>query len=748
MTTSKTKSVRFSTGETAYDNAPKQREVDSFDEFEKFILANRSARKGTGYFCGPLALGPHDDPIKYPSNGHYRLKKHALPRTFLATDEDGYVDVEAYHELFDLFKQFRGFGYTTRKHQANAPRTRAVFELSRPVDRDEGKMLGEALGLYIESKLGPDRVKLDGSVYRNEQPVFAPGIDAEAFHFAGKPIDVDCFLLSHPPGATKTTSKRATSAFVTDANSCGLVSKDIAQRTYARLKPHSLEKVLGLINCDNEPEWFEVACALARAYCEDGRYYFERFSRGDYRGKPYPTFDQAEVNAKYDRALRELAIRPVGYGIRHLVLMAGLQPHDVDYDGLITAPTTPTSPTFEGLLMRGKRPQQIEENLKAVLDQHGVVARYNQVEKNLQVTIPGVECISDELENVYLSKVTDLAIKAGMTAARIPELTLAIAVRNVYCPVQTYIGSKPWDGLSRFEQFVSQMEVSQPQLARWLVRKWLIQAVAAVFEPNGIANAGVLVLTGKQSLGKTRLFKDLASGVPETFLEGTTLDPANRDSVMAVIRHWIVELGELDATFRKSDLAQLKAFITRQEDVLRRPYAQKESSYRRRTVFAGTVNDHMFLHDLTGNRRFWTLDVQAIHRDATIDYQQLWAEVKTWYDAKETWHLNTIEIEELNRYSEPFLALDPVVERLLARYDFSKATQWEGRSMIEICQSIDLFNPTKANFMQLASAIRKYNGNQAPRMSHGIKKHMVPIQPARQPESWSRPLHAILLEKP
>jgi putative DNA primase/helicase len=72
--------------------------------------------------------------------------------------------------------------------------------------------------------------------------------------------------------------------------------------------------------------------------------------------------------------------------------------------------------------------------------------------------------------------------------------------------------------------------------------------------------------------------------------------------VMSAVSHWVVELGELDSTFKKSDVSVLKAFITRRQDKLRRPYARRDSVFPRRTVFAGTVNDYQFLHDNTGNR--------------------------------------------------------------------------------------------------------------------------------------------------
>ena len=343
-----------------------------------------------------------------------------------------------------------------------------------------------------------------------------------------------------------------------------------------------------------------------------------------------------------------------------------------------------------------------------------------------EVLVPGLFCVLDETDNTALNSVTDYALRAGMTPSRIPEILSALAAQRPYCPVQAYINSASWDGISRFAQFTGQIACGNTAFALLLWRKWLIQAVAAVFEQKGISNAGVLALTGAQGVGKTLLFKDLTSGVPAVFLEGQTLNPADKDSVMSTVSHWVVELGELDSTFRKADLAQLKAFITKSQDTLRRPYARKDSTFPRRTVFAGTVNDSEFLHDPTGNRRFWPIDVRSITRDMSIDYQQLWAEVKSWYDAGEKWYLDQTETDKLRQYSETFLVNDPDVEVLLAKFRFAGCSKWVDRKMQDICVDIGIERPTKAQTMRLADAIRRHNGGQRPRESNGVKYHYVP----------------------
>ena len=245
-------------------------------------------------------------------------------------------------------------------------------------------------------------------------------------------------------------------------------------------------------------------------------------------------------------------------------------------------------------------------------------------------------------------------------------------------------------------------------------------------EKKGLSGAGVLTFVGEQGVGKTRAFKDLTADLPDVFHEGATLDPSNKDSVISAITHWIVELGELESTFKKSEISQLKAFLTRDTDVVRRPYAKRNSTYPRRTVFAGTVNEYQFLHDTTGNRRFWPIEITQVKRDTTINYQQLWAEVYTWYRSGETWHLSEEEKKRLNQYIERFTVTDPAVDLMLQKFDFETALTWDWHSMADICTALGLDRPTKGDHMRLAAAIVKYNRKMKSRQTNGATYHYVP----------------------
>ena len=742
--------IKYSSGFDKFDNLPQQLVAKDFDEFTERVLAKRSPCKGKTYFCSAFIHGPHDDTKRYPGDGHYRLAKLAETKRFLVMDFDGFRDVTAFNQTFAVIGVFSGFGYTTWSSKHDAPRARAVLELDREVSRDEGLKVGEAFQAKLTRVIGVGAAVFDESVYRAEQPVYGPPPDAHTFRFGGKElVKADSFIKRFEDHAKAT----ATVPPIRSNHSA------TTRSGYSKLTQASLENVLAKVDYSNEGHWCDVANALARVYGEAGRTYFTTFSEGMYAGSTYPDFDIDEVNTRFDRALREVEFKLDGVGIKRLCTLAGIDTTTLEFEPELLSPedeaffaskpeylkpisgqlvsdgTRDTSEEIDAesnielffpVLNKQKKPSQVTENVKAVLTSKRIIVRYNQIKKSTEVLIPGMTCVLDERDNTSLTLLTDEVVKAGMSPARVDEMTSAIAAQNPYCPVQTYIESAPWDGVSRLSDFCNQIETPNVAMAYFLITKWLLQSVAAAYEVKGLSGAGVLVFTGEQAAGKTRLYRDLTSGLTDVFLEGATLNPEDKDSVFTACSHWIVELGELDATFKKSDIAQLKAFLTKSVDTLRKPYAKKDSTFPRRTVFAGTVNDFQFLQDPTGNRRFWPIEVTKINRDTTINYQQLWAEVKTIYDRGESWHLSKSELTLLNKHSEQFTVTEPVVEMLLKKYDFAVCTKWQERLIVDICTDINLDHPTKGDMQKLALAIKKYNGNQKPRESNGKKYHFVP----------------------
>jgi len=357
------------------------------------------------------------------------------------------------------------------------------------------------------------------------------------------------------------------------------------------------------------------------------------------------------------------------------------------------------------------------ENLEVLLSRLGVTVRYNMISKGTEILIPESAFSRDNKDNAAIADILSECEKARMSTKYVPQLLLRIADANAYNPVATWVESVPWDGVSRLSRFYATVDCGgqiDQGLKESLMRKWLIQAVGAAFSPDGIAAQGVLTFTGPQNIGKTTWFNRLAPESLGVIYTGHTLDVRSKDSQLIALRFWIVELGEVDATFRKSDTAALKSFVTREVDLIRRPYAMTESTYGRRTVFGASVNDPLFLSDPTGNRRFWTIPAVAFFLDPQLNMQQLWAELLALYRGGERWYLSMNETATLEEHNEDFTMINPIDERISAGFAWtllSESLQWATAS--EVLIRVGIKDPTPPQAKIAARALRKLNGGRS-----------------------------------
>ncbi|WP_323162833.1 VapE domain-containing protein [Stenotrophomonas maltophilia] len=372
-------------------------------------------------------------------------------------------------------------------------------------------------------------------------------------------------------------------------------------------------------------------------------------------------------------------------------------------------------PDFSG---KGK-PLPTARNLSELCRRTGVVVRYNVIKKDLEILVPGLQTTVDNAKEVAAGELLDCLHRVGMGTGSFETNLCQIAEANQYNPVATWIGSKPWDGVSRLQQFYDTVQEAEPKrmadgriLKEVLMRKWLISAVAAAFEPDGVVARGVLTFVSKQNLGKTRWAKQLAPPELQLIADGLVLNPSDKDSVKQVISKWIVELGEVDATFRKADIAALKAFISRSHDEIRRPYARTESRYARRTVLFASVNDERFLRDATGNTRWWTIHAVALGEPAKIDMQQVWAEALSLYKGGETWHLSPDELDELNDKNTDYEEISPISEMIDRNFNWSTPeSDWTHQyRATEIALAACIERPSRKDVNEAAAYVVKRYG--------------------------------------
>jgi len=376
------------------------------------------------------------------------------------------------------------------------------------------------------------------------------------------------------------------------------------------------------------------------------------------------------------------------------------------------------------------KPISTIENLIEILRRLNITAKYNIIKKEQCVEVPDMKYTLDNQANAKYAHIKSECARFKYPTGNLMDFLTNIADANSFNPVKDWICSVQWDGKSRLAEFYATITTKpeQMQLRNILIKRWLISAIASAFSDNGAASAGVLVLQGAQNLGKSAWFNKLTDQHGFT-LDGFVLRCDDKDSVKQAISHWLVELAELDSTFKKSELAELKAFLTRNRDVMRLPYSPKDSEFVRRTVFCATVNPSSFLQDHTGNKRFWVLECLHIDYDHKINMQQLWREVHDTLFAKgEPWHLTKEENEMLTKSNTDFETIDPIEEMILGKYNFeSDSKYWRDYlSATEILKSIGYDKINNQECARCAHVVKKLNGNVEKKIN-GYRKLLIPL---------------------
>lgn len=172
-------------------------------------------------------------------------------------------------------------------------------------------------------------------------------------------------------------------------------------------------------------------------------------------------------------------------------------------------------------------------------------------------------------------------------------------------------------------------------------------AVARVMNP-GCKFDYMLVLVGKQGVGKSTLFKRLGG---RWFNDSLSMnDTKDKTAAEKLQGYWIMEIGEL-AGIKKAEVEAVKSFLSRQHDIYRPAFGRRTIEHPRQCIIVGsTNNDSGFLRDSTGNRRFWPVTVEGapVGRgpwaidDYTVD--MLWAEAfDAWKQGEELYLTGELE---------------------------------------------------------------------------------------------------------
>lgn len=380
------------------------------------------------------------------------------------------------------------------------------------------------------------------------------------------------------------------------------------------------------------------------------------------------------------------------------------------------------------------KPLETIENLQEILRRIGVTARYNVMTKDEEFIVPGSSFSRDNAKNAARAWIRSECARFRMPATNLRGGLTFLADLNQYNPMREWVESKPWDGEDRLNLLCSCIvargeadDKDKQDFKDVLLTKWMLSAIGAAFEPDGVKAGGILVLQSDQYVGKTAFFNSLCP--PHLRQEGFRLNLDSNDSVRFACSRWLTELGELDSTFSKSDIGALKAFLTNSEERMRRAYKEDDNEYVRRTVFFGSVNELAYLQDDTGNRRYWTIECESITHRHGIDMQQCWAQVHEKYKRGESWYLTEAENKMLTRSNKRYESADPVAELVYSRLNWMAAeTIWEWRTATDVLKSLGYDKPLKRDVNKCASAIRELNGG---RSKHDGRARLLFVPPRK-----------------
>ena len=293
----------------------------------------------------------------------------------------------------------------------------------------------------------------------------------------------------------------------------------------------------------------------------------------------------------------------------------------------------------------------------------------------------------DSRYRIYMEKVYQLKGQE-----RLNDALTSAADQRAYNSVAAYLEGLTWDGEERIDTLlIDYLGADDNPYTRAVIRKTLCAAVArAVTKGKSVKYDYMPIIVGNQGIGKSEFISRLGK---QWFNDSLTTFEGKEASEV-IQGSWIIEVAEL-AAFNKSEVSTIKQFLTKKDDQYRPAYARRKERFPRRCVFFGTSNSTEFLRDDTGNRRFLPVDTDITK--ATKDIfkmdndivDQIWAEAVCKYRLGEKLHLDrdleAMAVKAQEEHTE-VLGNEGVILRyasLEVPVNWQKLSTWQRKNYVE-----------------------------------------------------------------
>lgn len=373
------------------------------------------------------------------------------------------------------------------------------------------------------------------------------------------------------------------------------------------------------------------------------------------------------------------------------------------------------------------------------LNEIGLSIKYNVLTKRVEFSNVPNAFMCGNLNNVIPILIRDDLKKRGYKNVNrdvICDYIFVVADKYRYNPIQKYFTECNWDKKSRFNILFDEILNISDEFSKLLIKKWFIQCVAMLHNTieKPIQLEGVLVLCGREGVGKSRFFQKLCENPVWFRTISSALNLQRKDDILNATGGWIVEIAEIDATLKNKN-ADIKGFLTNIVDNVRLPYAREETSIVRTTSFCGTTNKSEFLNDESGFRRFWCVDVDKINIDLLTDekrfnLRQFWLECyEIWLNDENYFRLTDNEKNKLQDKNSEKTELLPAQDELMTAFDFEAAIEkWHyvKASVLRTIPAYNVCNYSPSVIGKALNAITKLNVNVKRIKSNGDVKYFVP----------------------
>lgn len=249
--------------------------------------------------------------------------------------------------------------------------------------------------------------------------------------------------------------------------------------------------------------------------------------------------------------------------------------------------------------------------------------------------------VTDRTINTILDDMDELA-NYSVSVETLNSIIDSENLSQEYHPIKDFFDSLVWDGHDRFEDLSKCLIPDDTIMAdedkailfsvyvKEVVGLWFRCAYATGV--LGVPNEIMIILQGKQGIGKTRFIKKLyPTGLDNSYFYTGKIDES-KDTISRMGKKFFFVDDEMES-MRKTDIAALKALLSQDRITVREVYGRRDKTFKRTVSFLGSVNKDEFLKD-EENRRFPVVAIKGVDFSIMndIDINQVWAQAKFEYE--------------------------------------------------------------------------------------------------------------------